>query len=422
MSLSFIDIFVIACAVIGFLGGFSGKAAKKWFSFLFTAAAAVVVLIFFDKIYTLVMAINTPGLDASMNIDLQGKDCNLGNCLAGYISGLLAGVSGDATVGQIVGALEPILFGIVKMLVFWVCVLVADILLQFFGGIIISIIAAGQERGSAKRTLGIPGLLRGALVGVILIIPVISLRPLFPALPSLMNLPALQSLTSMIPSTVVDGVNEQVDKSYILNFTDEQLVKDEVKEKASFLNYSVLGSDNQTVNHYLYSDLKAIPGLVELAAMVMPAGDDQEVDYTKMLGQMSNENLDAIVANPEMAAALEDTLETMLSVDNIDLSKEVGALKEIKEVINIEDDNVTFDTEKLSDSEFVSDFAKAAVDSSLLPTLGSMAEGVVEVTSEQKTSIQAALQAEFDAKVTAGMDATEAQNALDGIMALFATK
>ncbi len=170
LPISLVDLFIIVCAVIGLFFGLFGKAPRKLWRLILVIGSIVTAYFTYNKI-----------IDAVLAVDV--------NALAEYIDGFTVPAGVTSVEGLVasylnvngidLSSLLPLAKSVVGLVVFWVEALVLMLVTRvLFGWIAFAICGKKRKKHTAVKTLGLIGAAKGAIVGVMIIIPLLVLSPL----------------------------------------------------------------------------------------------------------------------------------------------------------------------------------------------------------------------------------------------------
>lgn len=167
MTFSYVDIFILACAAIGLFFGLFGKLPRKIWRLILVAGSIVLAYFTYNILIDTALA-----LEPSM-VGLQSTEATIKDYVMSILANIdLGGNNLDLT------SLWGLAYGVAGLVVFWVetliLMLVTRILLGWF-----AFVFCGKKRKkhTAICSLGLVGAVKGALVGVVLILPFIVLSP-----------------------------------------------------------------------------------------------------------------------------------------------------------------------------------------------------------------------------------------------------
>ncbi|MCQ2564365.1 MAG: hypothetical protein MJ152_00650 [Clostridia bacterium] len=378
--MSYIDIFVLVIIGLGLFFGLFGRWQNKLVALCSVAASAVTSYFICTPITNAVLK-----MDSGILSFIGGKS---GTPILEFIQGLLK----SKKLPVDLSSLADMVPGLVKVIVFWLCAIVLMLVLGLLTKIIFGIIFRHTKKGTAIKTLGLIGAVKGALVAIILVFPVFAFAPLLKNLTSIPNLPE-----SIQP--VVQMVEDHTNKSKAVAVTDWVFKN----TKMQMMTYEHNG---QTM--YLYDDLNGISGLVQLSSLLTGG------DPIQALAQMDASQLQEAIASIGNSPMLQETITNVVSkivsqqmpgmeIGEINFENEGKMLAKVVSVFEIETIPPQEEGKKpeykvnISEAavntllENTDELAEVLADSDLIVLFAKDLEGILEVTSDQKTAIDNAL-------------------------------
>ncbi len=368
--MNFLDLFVVVIAALGFIGGLAGKFPKKIGKLLIVVIAVAVAYFTCGNVLTQIKA-----MDASI-LPNATPGQTIGDFATSYISNLVGNLGIPA--GTITGFVD----GILKLLLFWLLCIVYMIALGIVGGIFNAIIFRKAKKGTAWKSLGIFGAAEGAIIAVVIILPIIILSPL---------IAEIDNFTENDMSAATKIVTE----SKVINFAKEKVLETDIR--LEFLTYEKEVDGNVTQG-YLYDDLKAVSGLAKMAPL-LTGGDNPLATIATMsdedlLGLFSSIN-ESDTVKEMISGVIEGALEgTGLEIDisNVDFSKEGETFVAVKNNLLDVDENGEFKLKEEITEEQVADLTEALVQSDLIQAVAESSAGMLaDVDEGTKTAIDTQL-------------------------------
>lgn len=393
--MSYIDIAVIVLLGISFIFGFAGKAPRKIFSFLFMVIAVLVAYFMLDKFIDLVSA--TPASVIPINIgQLEGDTISV------FIERTVKNLIESTGLSIPEDSANALVSGFVKMACFWVLALGCLIAIPLVGNLLTLIIFARRPKRTAFKTVGIFGLLKGAITVIVLFFPIMVLTPV------------LKTATSFDSSEEGNDpkfamIEEQAQSSYFLNFADQALSSTKIKP----LLYV---KEGDTEERYLYDDIKSVPSLLKLASVMQSGSSDSSQDVFETFAALEDDEIREIFSNldnsetvKEMVSSVIDDIipEANIDLTDVDLSNEAEIFIAVKDLaVDVKEG------EEIS-AETIEKFTDAAVDSELVLAVAEANPGLLkDVPDTYVDQISASLESKIG---TEGFS----QEDYDRIMKLF---
>ena len=251
--MSYIDIIVLIFLILCFVFGFIGKAPKKVFR-LFFVIISLVGGYFLSKYITFNIISQTRF--SAIGLTVQNDPT-----LPEYLENLFRS---NPDIAEIYGesTLMPLFINkIVSLLSYYITTIGLLVVVSLLGNLIARIILRKKPKHTAWKTLGLLSLIKGALLAVFLILPLIYLSPILSELPT---------ITSS-NNTRVKSFSREVKNSEIFKATNDFLTTTSVKS----LNYT----DSNGNEYYFYSEETGLSNLLSLYSDLKPehAGVSSEV-------------------------------------------------------------------------------------------------------------------------------------------------
>ncbi len=376
--MSYIDIFVLVIIGLGLFFGLFGRWQNKLVALCSVAASAVTSYF-----------ICTPITNAVLKMD----------------SGILSFIGGESGLtildflksklnfeGMDLSAMADMVPGLVKVVVFWLCAIALMLVLGLLTKIIFGIIFRHTKKGTAIRTLGLIGAVKGALVAIILVFPVFAFAP------ALKNLTAVPMIAD---NQIVQMVEDHTNKSKAVTVTDWVFKN----TKMQMMTYE---HDGQTM--YLYDDLEKLPGLIKSVLEVkdMLSGGNPIEALAQMEPEQLQEVFDNIANAPQVikdtvtnvvSGIVRDMTEGAIQIENIDFEKEGKMFATVASVLTVNTDDpdnikVEIDEESVATLlENPENLADALADSELVTLFAGNMQGMFsEIDPDSKSAIEAELE------------------------------
>lgn len=337
LIMSYIDIFVIVCTVLGLLFGLLGKASNKIFNFCIVLGCVLIAYFTCDAVMAKAW---------TSNVTIDSFTGTLGDYVLAKIGEFTSSMNlnPDSLVGLV--------YGLTKVIVFWGMCIGLWIVVSILGNILFAIIKAiariGKEKkpkkNTAVRTLGIFGALKGLIVSLVLVFPIAVLSPMVDSLSSFVGEENKDTLTT---------ASANIKKSKVVQWSNQLFAKG---------NFAVLQYEVNGEKKNLYSDMQSFGSLLKLASAFV--GSD---NILQSLSDMSDDELKEILTNigenetvVEMMDSVFEEMNLGISASDIDFAKEAEALVAIKNMVEFDEEgNMTFDVDadNLADALVKSDLA-----------------------------------------------------------------
>lgn len=311
--MSYIDIFVIAFVALGLLLGLLGRWQGKLIHLL-VVVASILIAFFTCGILTKTLM----GIDAGF----IGGTGSIGD----FVSDKIGGFVKDFNIPT--DALMGLVSGICKMLVFWLEAIILMLVLGFFAWIIGLIALRKTKKHTAVKTVGLIGAVKGFLISIILIFPVLVFSPI------------LANIGSVIPDggSTIELIQKQVTTSKVVEVSDKLFNKVEL---------DIFKYEKDGTKGYLYSDIKSLNGLLKLSGLFLNTGEDSNPLET--LTSMSDEELREVFTQIGESETVKEVLSGVieefipedsgieLNIDNIDFSKEADTFVTISHMVEFDE-------------------------------------------------------------------------------------
>ena len=378
--MSYIDIAVLVILAISFIFGFAGKAPRKIFSFIFMVVAVLVAYIFLDNFIGLVSS--TP--DSVIPLDLGQLD---GETLSLFIERTIKNLIESTGLSIPEDSANALVSGIVKMACFWILALGCLIAIPLVGNLLTLIIFARKDKRTAFKTVGIFGLLKGAITVIVLFFPVLVMSPV------LKNATQLNQGEEENPTYAM--IEEQSQSSIFLGLGEKALDSTRIKP----LLYT---KEGDTEERYLYDDVKSVPSLLKLASVMKGGSSDSSTDVFETFAALEDDEIREIFSNLENSETVKEmisgVIDDLIPEADIDLTG-VDLSNEAEIFIAVKDLAVAVKGDGEISSEEIEKFTEAAVDSELVIAVAEANPGLLSsVGSEYVDQIDDSL----SAKVTSG--------------------
>ena len=378
--MSYIDIAVLVILAISFIFGFAGKAPRKIFSFIFMVVAVLVAYIFLDNFIGLVSS--TPA--SVIPLDLGQLD---GETLSLFIERTIKNLIESTGLSIPEDSANALVSGIVKMACFWILALGCLIAIPLVGNLLTLIIFARKDKRTAFKTVGIFGLLKGAITVIVLFFPVLVMSPV------LKNAKQLNQGEEENPTYAM--IEEQSQSSIFLGLGEKALDSTRIKP----LLYT---KEGDTEERYLYDDVKSVPSLLKLASVMKGGSSDSSTDVFETFAALEDDEIREIFSNLENSETVKEmisgVIDDLIPEADIDLTG-VDLSNEAEIFIAVKDLAVAVKGDGEISSEEIEKFTEAAVDSELVIAVAEANPGLLSsVGSEYVDQIDDSL----SAKVTSG--------------------
>lgn len=392
--MSYIDIGVLVILGISFIFGFAGKAPRKICSFIFMVVAVLAAYFLLDTFVGLISS--TPASIIPMNFgQLDGET------LSQFIERFIAEKIESTGLNIPADSVNALVSGIVRMMCFWVLALGLLIVVPLVGNLFTLIIFARRDKRTAFKTVGIFGLLKGAITVIVLCFPLLVFSPVLKT--------ATELDTSEEGNPNYQLVEDQAKTSKFLEFGEKALES----TKMSPLLYE---KEGDTEKRYLYNDIKSVPSLLKLAS-VMKSGDGSSSEGVfETFAELSDDEIREIFSNLDDSETIKEmvsgVIDDLIPEANVDLT-DVDLTNEAEIFIAVKDLAVDVKEGEEVSAETIEKFTNAAVDSELVLAVAEANPGLLkDVPNEYVDQISSSLESRI------GTDGFS-QEDYDRIMKLF---
>lgn len=373
--MSYIDIFMIAISAIGLIFGLFGKASKKIMSLIVTIGSVVISML------TCGLAANfIKSLDSGFMSAAGGAN---GKTVGQWIAEMIHNATKEMGISE--ETIQALCDGIIKMLAFWLLSIILIIVLNFVARIVYAIVTHGKRKAQTKeerrkntaiRTFGLCGLVKGFVVGLVLIFPVIAMSPVLTSLKEFDENNATMAL-----------VSNQVSSSVTIKATDKILSNTQLP----MLQYE---KDGQ--KRYLYTDFNSVKGFSKIAKLFtkLDGNENPMQSLTQLTDDEIREVFNSIGGSDTVKEIITDVINNIdesieINLDEIDFSKEADTFIEVKNAIVFDEDGKPSLSEEADPVELAETLAK----SDIVEAVAKNAEGAL-------SDIDETTKAEIELKLT----------------------
>ncbi len=371
--MNYIDIIVLAFIALSFIFGFFGKAPKKIFKLIFVVIA-IITAYFVSKNIVVDFLYNMPL--STVGLKLEGDPT-----LPKYIEILFKNNESVRNAYDSSLSMPLLVRMIVFVIAFFITGIASLIVIPFIGNIIVKIAVRKKPKNTAWKTLGIPSLIKGTLVSLFLISPIVFLAPI------LTELPLISGNSSNVK---LKSFAREISSSEIIKSTDKFLSETSI----GMLTYS----DNEGNKYYFYQEETGLASLIDLYSKFEPehAGvsgailEESDEYIKKTLQSVYSSN----VARELLLSMLSDLTATTVTKEDFHIDSEIESVILLKNLVNAED----YSTINISESvdSFCNSYLVDAISTENPGALASMDD-------VNQTEFKNVLQAKYDAgEITQG--------------------